>query len=169
MNATASPPGSPSTVGKEVEGIVKEMNRLVARLEGLCPGRKFTLDGHLVGSIGEAVARERYNLILAPSSTETHDAVTQDGWAVQIKTTQTGSMALSSEPDHLLVLFLSPSGELSEVYNGPGAPVWRKCGKVQKNGQARISLTTLNELQTKVLDNQRIRPTQKEKPDTPHV
>lgn len=30
----------------------------VAELEGLYPGRKFTPDGHLVGSIGEVVAAE---------------------------------------------------------------------------------------------------------------
>jgi hypothetical protein len=30
----------------------------VADVEALYPGRKFTLDGHLVGSIGEVVAAE---------------------------------------------------------------------------------------------------------------
>ena len=57
-----------------VAAIVGELYELVDRLEHLYPGRRFTLDGHLVGSIGEALAAEMYGLVLLPASAETHDA-----------------------------------------------------------------------------------------------
>ena len=43
-------------------------------LERMFPGRKFTLDGHLVGSIGEVVAAFIFDLDLNPASTLSHDA-----------------------------------------------------------------------------------------------
>ena len=51
-------------------------------------GRKFTPDGHLMGSLGEAMAVYMYDLVLADPSVETHDARTKDGGIqVQIKFT----------------------------------------------------------------------------------
>jgi hypothetical protein len=53
----------------------------------LYPGRKFTPDGHLVGSIGEAIAAEHFGLTLHSMSKAGHDAVDADGREVQIKLT----------------------------------------------------------------------------------
>ena len=50
--------------------------RTVDGLEALFPGRKFTPDGHLVSSIGEAVAARMFDLRLLPASTPEHDATT---------------------------------------------------------------------------------------------
>lgn len=36
--------------------LVDQLHAIVEELEGMHPGRKFPLDGHLVGSIGEAAA-----------------------------------------------------------------------------------------------------------------
>jgi hypothetical protein len=63
-------------------------------LEQLFPGRKFTLDGHLVGSIGEVVAAYIFDLDLNPASTQGHDAKAKDGRRVEIKLTQGNSVAL---------------------------------------------------------------------------
>jgi hypothetical protein len=43
---------------------VADIYRAVAELEKLYPGRKFTPDGHLVGSIGEVIAAEHFGLTL---------------------------------------------------------------------------------------------------------
>ena len=43
---------------------VADIYRAVADLEKLYPGRKFTPDGHLVGSIGEVIAAENFGLML---------------------------------------------------------------------------------------------------------
>ena len=44
--------------------LVPELLQITKALEALAPGRHFTPDGHLVGSIGEAVAAARHALEL---------------------------------------------------------------------------------------------------------
>jgi len=69
---------------------------------------------------------------------------------VQIKATQGKTVALRSEPQHLLVLKLLQSGEWEEVYNGPGALAWNRCGKMQKNGQRPIGTSKLATLMIEI-------------------
>lgn len=65
-----------------VPELVRDLYKLVHRLEGLFPGRRFTLDGHLVGSLGEVMAAQRYALELLPASAEGHDAgLWTAGWS----------------------------------------------------------------------------------------
>jgi hypothetical protein len=44
--------------------LVKELYRTVGELEAMFPGRHFTPDGHLVGSLGEGLVAHHYNLEL---------------------------------------------------------------------------------------------------------
>lgn len=111
---------------------IAELYAITQELEELYPGRKFTPDGHLVGSIGEVLVAEHYNLTLLPNSSETHDAVSKDGKLVQTKATQVDGISISSEPDYLIVINLFLGGSWEEVYNGPGKPVWGNAGKMQK-------------------------------------
>ena len=129
---------------------IKELYKITNELESSYPGRKFTIDGHLVGSIGEVIVVEHYGLDLLPNSTETHDAVSADGKYVQIKATQINRIVISSEPDYLIVVKLFSDGSWEEVYNGPGKSVWDNAGKMQKNGQRPISLSKLRCLMNSV-------------------
>ena len=83
---------------------IQELYAITKGLEAQFPGRRFTPDGHLVGSIGEVLAADHYGLTLLPNSTETHDAASSDGRGVQIKTSQINRIAISSEPDYLIVI-----------------------------------------------------------------
>jgi hypothetical protein len=64
---------------------------------------------------------------------------------VQIKATQGMRMAaLRSCPDYLIVLQISgETGDVVEVYNGPGMPVWGACGKVVSSRTCPITLRKL--------------------------
>ena len=73
---------------------VAEIYRAVAELEARYHPRKFTPDGHLVGSIGEVVAAEALGLTLYPMSRAGHDACDADGCQVQIKMTAGKSVAM---------------------------------------------------------------------------
>ncbi|MCT4655466.1 MAG: hypothetical protein N4A65_06625 [Cohaesibacter sp.] len=126
-------------------------------LETLFPGRKFTLDGHLVGSVGEVVAAYMFGLELNPASTIAHDARAADGRHVEIKLTQEKRISIRHEPEHLIVLTRPKGSKIDVVYNGPGDQVWPACGKMQKNGQRRISITKLKMLNATVLDAQRLK------------
>lgn len=136
---------------------VRRIYQIAQELEAEFPGRHFTPDGHMVGSIGEVLAARTYDLELLTASASVHDARTRDGKQVQIKATQINRVALSGCPDWLLVLKIFRDGSFQEVYNGPGKPVWEKCAPMQKNGQRPISLKKLAELQTWVKEEDRLK------------
>lgn len=141
---------------EHVPGLVGQLYELVAQLEAFFPGRRFTPDGHLVGSIGEVIAAYRYGLELLPHSAQGHDARSASGALVEIKATQGSSVALREQPNHLIVLHLSKLGEASEIYNGPGAPVWEAAGAMQRNGQRPISLSKLRRIMACVPEGSRL-------------
>lgn len=126
------------------------------RLELMFEGRKFSLDGHLVGSIGEVIAAYMFALELMPASNLGYDALASDGRQVEIKLTQGTRVALRHGPEHLLVLQRPKGGSVGVVYNGPGQAVWDRCGNLQKNGQRPISLSRLRSLDASVLDADRL-------------
>jgi hypothetical protein len=144
----------------EFPNLVRELYSVVHRLSAMFPGRHFTPDGHLVGSIGEALACHYYGVELAPASTEGYDG-TRDGKKIEIKITQGAGVALSSEPEHLLVLKLLPDGSFQEHYNGPGAPVWALLAarKPTKNGQQQVRLSALRKLMTHIDVSHKLDPT----------
>lgn len=115
----------------------------VEELERTYPGRKFTPDGHLVGSIGEVVAAEAFGLTLHPASYAGHDARDAAGRDVQIKMTGGRSVSLYATCDRLIVLKITSPIEVEVFYDGDGAPAWEAAGRVQKNGQRTISLSRL--------------------------
>ena len=117
--------------------------RAVAELEAKYPGRKFTPDGHMVGSIGEVVAAEALGLRLHASSHPGHDACDCDGRQVQIKMTAGSSISLYSDCERLVVLKVINPEEAEIVYDGPGSCAWSSAGKMAKNGQRSISLSKL--------------------------
>ena len=49
-----------------IPNLIRRLYAIVADLETAFPGRKFTPDGPLVGSIGEVLAAHRYGLELLP-------------------------------------------------------------------------------------------------------
>ena len=139
-----------------IPSLIGRLYDIVDELERLFPGRKFTPDGHLVGSIGEVIAAYRYDLELLPGVAETHDAKATDGSLVQIKATQVSRIGISSEPEHLLVLKLGRDGSATEVYNGPGSIAWKAAGKMQKTGQRPLSLSKLRKLMVSVDADERL-------------
>jgi hypothetical protein len=129
----------------------------VDELETMFPGRHFSPDGHLVGSIGEALASYYYGIELSSASAKVHDGTVGEV-KVQVKATQGDRIALSSEPEHLLVFQLHRDGKFTEVYNGPGSLAWSLVShkRMPKNGQHQIALSSLRRLMEKVNNNARI-------------
>lgn len=131
--------------------LIASIYETVQELEEMFKGRRFTPDGHMVGSLGEALASHYYGVVLSPASAKCHDG-TCAGKSVQVKATQRDSVALSSCPNHLLVLKIDKRGSFDEIYNGPGDIVWATvAGKpLPKNGQHQVRLTRLRRLMASV-------------------
>lgn len=131
---------------KKIPETIRQLYEIVDELEASFPGRKFTPDGHMVGSIGEVLASYYYGIILSPASTSVHDGISLNGTKVQIKATQGKNIGIRSCPDHLLVLHIKRDGSFEEVYNGPGGIVWNQASIMQKNGQRAISTNKLKNI-----------------------
>ena len=87
-------------------------------------GMKFTLDGNLVGDIGEAVAAELFGIGLLSRNQTGIDGHAPDGRTVQIKATGTGNgpqfRFVDVKADHLLFFELDFENLRGEVvFNGP--------------------------------------------------
>jgi len=139
-----------------VQDKLKQLFQIVEQLETEYAdyNRKFTIDGHLIGSIGEVLVAEAFDLELEKNSTPVIDARTKDGTnrTVQIKATQIDRVSFSSKhenedvPDQVIVISIDKTGNWKVEFNGPGKLIYENLGKPQKNGQSQISLTKLRRL-----------------------
>ena len=107
-----------------IKKLVPQLFAITAQLEAAAPGRKFTHDGHIIGSIGEVLAASNYGLPLATASTEGVDATAPDGREVEIKATcrecnQVVCLRSCKPGLHLLVIWLHRDGSHETVFNCP--------------------------------------------------
>lgn len=143
--------------------LVEQLHAVVEELEAMHPGRKFPLDGHLVGSIGEAAAEAIFDVKFVPASSAGHDAIAGDGRQVEIKATYGASGVAIRQTSHnaaaaLIVLKLSRTSgvEHEVVFNGPLATALQAAGAFGSNGQARMSLSRLRVLDRTVRPEDRV-------------
>jgi hypothetical protein len=92
----------------------------IRRLGAAFPHRAFTIDGRLVGDVGEVIAALEYDLLLDSVQRADHDAVTPDGRLVQIKATFRDHLTFKTIPAYYLGFKLYPDGRHEEIFNGPG-------------------------------------------------
>lgn len=121
--------------------------------------RTFTIDGKLVGDLGEVLAALHYDVKLDPVSRPHYDGVTSDGRKVQIKATFRDHLTFRSVPDYYLGIKLYPDGTFDEIYNGPGRTIHRHYGHRKSIGKALLSFPNkkLQELSEKIHDSERIK------------
>ena len=134
---------------------INDLLAIVSELEDAFPGRKFTLDGHLLGSIGEVMASHYYGIELYPNSNKLYDGVV-NGKEIQIKITQGTSVDIVGVPEYLIVLFLcKKEAKVYEVYNGPGRIVVEGT-KPTKSGWYNRSLVRLSKLDKELEGDDRL-------------
>ena len=155
--------GRISYTAEKMEGIkdkVKQLIEIVKELEKDFPGRHFTLDGHLVGSIGEVMASYYYGIGLYAASAVAHDGEI-DGKQVQIKITQQEDIVINHEPEFLIALYLNKNGNVYEIYNGPGKEPWDSASKRDSHNNRHMRVNKLMELDRQVDNGKRIQPIHK--------
>jgi len=158
----ADRPGADAPIS--IAEAVKDLLTIVRRLRDSYSehGRHFTLDGRLIGDIGEVLAVQHYAITLTTTQTAVHDAVTADGRKVQIKATMKDSLTFpwGDAPDYFIGLKILEDGTPLEVYNGPGAIIKNKAlaGRKSrpKTGNHVVSIGVLARLQKSVPPNEQI-------------
>ena len=100
--------------------------RGIERLSTAFPTRRFTVDGRLVGDIGEVLAELEYDIVLDKVSQPDYDGTTSDGRRVQIKATFKDSLTFKATPDYFLGFKLYEDGTYEEIFNGPGRLIFDK-------------------------------------------
>lgn len=129
--------------------------------------KKFSLDGKLVGDIGEVLAAEQYGLELFSENSPIHDAKElATGRLVQIKATFKGycyfPFGIERIPNYFLSVQMDENGALTEIYNGPGRLVYDdyilKSGlKPYRDSYYTLSKGKLHALSSKVDQGERIK------------
>ncbi len=125
----------PKTFGSNLSRIEKyqtmeEIKQLLAITQKLKDkyihlNKQFSLDGKLVGDIGEVLAAEKYGLRLLEENAPVHDAEEiSTGRMVQIKSSFKGfcyfPFGNDRIPEYFLSIAIDVEGNISEIYNGPG-------------------------------------------------
>lgn len=91
---------------------------------------KFTLDGKLVGDIGEVLAANAYGLKLFRANKHRYDGcvLENENKKVQIKSTIQGHIYFPRDrektPDYFLAILINNDGTFEELYNGTGEFIW---------------------------------------------
>lgn len=149
---------------EKIEAIPEKVQKLIAivnELEDDFPERHFTLDGHLVGSIGEVMAKYYYGVELAKPSEKLHDGKVEydtfDKRNVQIKITQQDNIVINGKPDYLIVMYLTKAGDVYEVYNGPGEKPWESASSKDSHNNRHMLVNKLMELDADVAPKDRIK------------
>ena len=125
------------------------------------PTLKFTLDGRLLGDIGEYLAEKHFGLTQSKKRRKGVDGDAPNGLTLQVKATQNELSGPSFSPgegsaEHLLFLWLDFQGGLAKViYNGPEGPV-RALVKKDAKSTVTLKLANVQRLDEAVLKDERL-------------
>jgi hypothetical protein len=109
-----------------IKAVIRDLYHSMGQLSDAFPHKEFTLDGRLVGDIGEVLAELYYDVELYHTIVAYHDGETSDGRKVQVKATFKDSLTYGHIPDFYLGLKIFPDGNFEEVFNGPGYLIQRE-------------------------------------------
>jgi hypothetical protein len=143
----------------EVTHLIHARNQLRQRYSAL--GLRFTLDGNLVGDLGEAIAAELFDLRLVPRGIAAIDAYAPDNRTVQIKATGRGRVLAFTHfhptAELLIGLVLHFEAEQVEVvYNGPYEDALSRLPADGWQGQKQVPIRRLRLLNEHIDERNRL-------------
>lgn len=139
---------------------IKQLLEIVNHLHCYYPKKRFTLDGRLVGDLGEVIVEKAYDLQLYEGIHKRYDGITSDGREVQIKATMKEALTYPADhtPTYYLGIKINSDGTFKEIFNGPGKVIAEslKNRKPTKNNIHTIPINTLEQLNTNIQDQDRV-------------
>lgn len=146
-------------MARAINYAVRELLAIVSRLKKAYPHKGFTLDGRLVGDIGEILVSKSYQVKLFDKIAHRHDGKSGRR-LVQIKATMKESLTFPGNhvPDYYIGIQIHPNGTFRTVYNGPGQVIAARLAhrKKPKNNLHSVSVKILEELDRLIPKSQRI-------------
>ncbi|HLW06868.1 MAG TPA: hypothetical protein VKY45_04835 [Marinilabiliaceae bacterium] len=146
----------------KIQEQVKKLHEAVNTLKESFPSKNdgFTLDGRLVGDIGEVVAEHLFQIKLHEGVTKYYDAVAlyDENIRIQIKATFKNSLTYNHNPDYYIGIKLYEDGGFKVVYNGPGRYIKPHYGHRKGFGEKLLSfpISKLAKISRDISPNERI-------------
>lgn len=120
--------------------------------------RLFTIDGRLVGDIGEIIAATEFDIKLDDKGRAVHDGETSDRRLVQIKATFQDQLTFKTTPELYLGFKLFRDGGHEVIFNGPGQVIFNHFSHRKDIGVKllRFPNSKLKELSAEVAEKDRV-------------
>ncbi len=141
---------------------VEKLFKIIEDLQQNYPNKKFTLDGRLVGDIGEVLVQENHDVTLFTKLEKEYDGIDSKNRKVQIKATFKDHLNFPCDkedvPDYYIGIKIHRDGTFEEIYNGKGSDIWNlvKNRKKTKISTFQISLSALKEINKNVNPSDKI-------------
>ena len=140
---------------------IKQLCKITSKLKKNHKSKHFTLDGRLVGDLGEVLAEQNYRITLYEKLEKDYDAITSDNKKVQIKATFKDHINYPGNyvPEMFLALKINPDGTFEEIYNGPGKYIHKliKRRKMPYNRLHRLPNKKLKEISGTIAGKERVK------------
>lgn len=150
---------------KELHDLFDAVSRLKKKY-GNKHGKTFTLDGKLVGDIGEVLVAEHYNITLYKDNKHHVDGYVNgdEEKEVQIKASFKNNFYFPKNPDNVPPYFIAikikKDGSFDEIYNGKSELIYNELiahRNKKSNGPYKLSANQLKELNDSVKKGDKIK------------
>jgi len=143
---------------KHIEDALAFIFKGIGLLQTEFSHRRFTIDGRLVGDIGEIIAATEFDIELDNVSRAVHDGRTSGGHQVQIKATFQDHLTFKTTPELYLGFKLFRDGTHEVIFNGPGQIIFDYYAGRAGIGERllRFPNSTLTRLSASVPDDLRV-------------
>lgn len=144
-----------------IQDSLKQIFSGIRQLKNALPSKEFTIDGRLVGDIGEAIVQRDYDLKLYEGLAKDYDGETPCGKKVQIKATFKDSLTFKKVSEYYLGIKIHEDGTYEEIFNGPGSVIAKEYGHRKGFGEILLSFPNkkLSKLSANIPYEQRIKKT----------
>jgi hypothetical protein len=122
----------------------------------------FTIDGKLLGDLGELIACLEFSLVPAPTNTPGIDATTSSGEAVEVKATAGEAVWIPEvsgapdEPKHVVVVKFDASGHWEFPFHGELEALWSADKVIGNHKTGQFGLGRLAKIRELVPDERMI-------------
>mgnify|MGYP001049618116 CR=1 FL=1 len=147
----------------ETTEALKKLLKIVEDLRKTYANKKFTLDGRLVGDLGEVIVEQNYDVKLFEKVVPKYDGQDSLGRNIQIKATFHNTLGfpcnIEEVPDYYIGIKIFEDGSFEEIYNGLGSNIWEliKDRKRTKNSLHALSIISLQKANKTVKKDDKIK------------